>query len=61
MPIDVSKALDASLPDGSYSWDLNDVILYHLEVGAGVPATDPNELEYVISNANLIVFSQGMS
>ncbi|MBK5265907.1 MAG: MaoC family dehydratase N-terminal domain-containing protein [Acidimicrobiia bacterium] len=54
MPIDVSKALDASLPDGSYSWDANDVILYHLGVGAGVPATDPNELEYVYE-ANLKV------
>ncbi len=54
MPIDVSKALDAPLPDGSYSWDTDDVILYHLGVGAGVPATDPNELEYVYE-ANLKV------
>ncbi len=54
MPIDVSKAMDASFPDSSYSWDVNDVILYHLGVGAGVPATEPNELEYVYE-ANLKV------
>jgi len=54
MPIDVSKARDAQLPEVSYSWDADDVILYHLGVGAGVPATDPNELEYVYE-ANLKV------
>ena len=46
MPIDVAKALGAELPDGTSSWGPDDVMLYHLGVGAGVPATDPNELEY---------------
>ena len=46
MPIDVSKALGASLPDGASTWGPDDVMLYHIGVGAGVPATDPNELEY---------------
>jgi acyl dehydratase len=46
MPIDVSQALGASLPDGQSSWGPDDVMLYHLGVGAGVPATDPNELSY---------------
>jgi len=46
VPIDPSKALGATLGGGEYSYTKNDVILYHLGVGAGVPATDPNELEY---------------
>ena len=46
MPIDVSKALGAKLGEGQYSWTKDQVILYHLGVGAGVPATDPKELEY---------------
>jgi acyl dehydratase len=46
MPIDPSKALGAELGEGQYSWTRDDVILYHLGVGAGVPATDPGELEY---------------
>ncbi len=46
MPIDPKKALGAKLGEGSYSWTKDQVILYHLGVGAGVPATDPGELEY---------------
>jgi len=46
MPIDIEKALGAELPEGSSEWGIDDVILYHLGVGAGVPATDPKELEY---------------
>ena len=46
MPIDADKARGASLPDGEGSYSQDDVILYHLGVGAGVPATDPGELEY---------------
>jgi acyl dehydratase len=46
MAIDPSKALGASLGGGEYTWTRDDVILYHLGVGAGVPATDPGELEY---------------
>ncbi len=46
MPIDPKKALGARLGEGSYSWTKDQVILYHLGVGAGVPATDPGELEY---------------
>jgi acyl dehydratase len=46
MPIDPSKALGAQLGEGRYEWTRDDVILYHLGVGAGVPATDPGELEY---------------
>jgi acyl dehydratase len=46
MPIDPSKALGAELPAADGSWSQDDVILYHLGIGAGVPATDPAELEY---------------
>jgi len=46
MPIDIEKALGAELPEGTSSWGPDDVILYHLGVGAGVPPTDPKELEY---------------
>ena len=46
MPIDPTKALGAELGEGHYDWNSDDVILYHLGVGAGVPATDPSELEY---------------
>jgi len=46
MPIDPNKARGARLADGESSYDRDAVILYHLGVGAGVPATDPKELEY---------------
>ena len=46
MPIDREKALAHDFPEGEGSYSKDNVILYHLGVGAGVPATDPNELEY---------------
>jgi acyl dehydratase len=46
MPIDPQKARGAKLPDGETSYTKDQVILYHLGVGAGVPATDANELSY---------------
>ncbi|MEX0875637.1 MAG: MaoC/PaaZ C-terminal domain-containing protein [Actinomycetota bacterium] len=46
MPIDPGKAVGFELPPGESSWDADDVILYHLGVGAGDPPTDPGELEY---------------
>jgi acyl dehydratase len=46
MPIDPNKARGARLPDGHSSYTKDQVILYHLGLGAGVPATDPKELEY---------------
>jgi acyl dehydratase len=54
MPIDLDKAIGAELPDLDYSWDQSAVILYHLGVGAGVPAAAPGELEYCYE-ANLKV------
>ena len=46
MPIDPAKARGAKLPEGQSSYSQDDVILYHLGVGAGNPPTDRNELEY---------------
>ena len=46
MPIDPSQALGAELGEGQTSYTKDQVILYHLGVGAGQPPTEPNELEY---------------
>ena len=46
MPIDPEKALGAKISEGSGSWSKDDVILYHLGLGAGNPPTDEGELEY---------------
>ncbi len=46
MPIDRAKAMAATFPAGKASWGNDDVILYHLGIGAGVPPTDANELTY---------------
>ena len=55
MPIDVDKVVGAELPGGVAQWDEDKVILYHLGVGAGVPPTDPNELQYTYENSPLKV------
>jgi acyl dehydratase len=46
MPIDPSKALGAQLGESKYTYTRDQVILYHLGIGAGNPPTDANELEY---------------
>ena len=46
MPIDLEKARGAKLAPSTGEWGQDQVILYHLGIGAGVPATDANELEY---------------
>ncbi len=46
MPIDRDKVLSHKFPTSEGGWSRDDVILYHLGVGAGVPQTDPGELEY---------------
>ncbi|WP_030899050.1 MULTISPECIES: MaoC/PaaZ C-terminal domain-containing protein [unclassified Streptomyces] len=50
MPIDAAKALAAEPRTGELSWDRKDVQLYHLGIGAGVPATDPDELRYTLES-----------
>ena len=47
MPIDLEKSEGAELAQTEGSWSRDDVILYHLGVGAGRDKpTDPAELEY---------------
>jgi acyl dehydratase len=46
VPIDPQVAIGAELPDHEFEWSSSDVLLYHLALGAGVPATDPRELRY---------------
>jgi len=46
MPIDPDKARGAKLAEGETSYTQDQVILYHLGLGAGENATDPKELEY---------------
>lgn len=47
MPIDLQAAMSASVPSYTSSWDADDVILYHLGIGAGLnKPTDPAELAY---------------
>ncbi|MEU3344427.1 MaoC/PaaZ C-terminal domain-containing protein [Streptomyces sp. NPDC006700] len=48
MPIDAAKALAAGPRSGEISWSPRDVLLYHLGIGAGLPATDPGELRYTL-------------
>lgn len=54
MPIDLDKVVGAELAPTVATWDDDDVILYHLGIGAGADPVDPNELEYTYE-ANLKV------
>lgn len=55
MPVDPAAALAATIPAETASWEPDDVILYHLGIGAGYAhPTDPAELEYTYE-ANLKV------
>src|SRR4249920_604479 len=46
MPIEPDKALGYTFAPAKSAYRQDDVILYHLGIGAGVPATAPSELEY---------------
>ncbi|MFF3416279.1 MaoC/PaaZ C-terminal domain-containing protein [Streptomyces sp. NPDC002698] len=50
MPIDAAKAVAAQPRTGEIAWSHKDVQLYHLGLGAGVPATDPDELRYTLES-----------
>lgn len=54
MPIDPDRVLAAELAESTHTWNEDDVILYHLGVGAGDPPIDAGELEYTYE-ANLKV------
>lgn len=47
MPIDLAQAVGAELTGTTFTWSDQDVIVYHLGIGAGDPPTDPDELRYV--------------
>ncbi|MEU6847072.1 MaoC/PaaZ C-terminal domain-containing protein [Streptomyces sp. NPDC046716] len=51
MPIDAAKAVAAEPRSAGITWDHKDIQLYHLGLGAGVPATDPDELRYTLESA----------
>ena len=46
MAIDPSKVIGFEYGESKYAYTKDDVILYQLGIGAGVPSTDPGELEY---------------
>ncbi|MGI5399396.1 MaoC/PaaZ C-terminal domain-containing protein [Streptomyces sp. CA-135486] len=50
MPIDAAKAVAAEARSTEIHWGHRDVQLYHLGLGAGVPATDPDELRYTFES-----------
>jgi acyl dehydratase len=50
MPLDAAQALAAAPRVREITWDHKDVQLYHLGIGAGVPATDPRELRYTLES-----------
>ncbi|MER7742155.1 MaoC/PaaZ C-terminal domain-containing protein [Streptomyces sp. NPDC096538] len=50
MPVDAARALAAAPRTTAISWAPGDVQLYHLAIGAGVPATDPRELRYTLES-----------
>ncbi len=60
MPIDLKQALGYSLPAVEAAWDADQVILYHLGVGAGDPPNDKNELEYTFESKLKVLPSFGV-
>ncbi|MEU5773121.1 MaoC/PaaZ C-terminal domain-containing protein [Streptomyces venezuelae] len=50
MPIDAEKAVAAEPRSAEITWDHKDIQLYHLGLGAGLPATDPAELRYTLES-----------
>src|SRR5438094_5226991 len=60
MPIDLDKVLGAELPGDVAEWNEDQVILYHLGVGAGVPPTEPGELDYTYETRLKVLPSFGV-
>ena len=46
MPIDPSVAVGADLPEQPFTWTADEVLLYHLALGAGADPMAPGELRY---------------
>jgi len=61
MPIDAEAALGAAIEPFSRGWDADDVILYHLGIGAGLgKPTDPAELAYTYEQRLVVLPSFGV-
>ncbi len=60
MPLDAEALTGAELPERHHSWTADDVILYHLGLGAGVPATAPGELAYTYERGLKVLPSFGV-
>jgi acyl dehydratase len=61
MPIDPAVALGATVPPFTTSWDADDVILYHLGIGAGLgKPTDAAELSYTYEQRLVVLPSFGV-
>lgn len=60
MAIDPNKAVGAALPPGEASWNRDQVILYHLGIGAGDPPTDARELSYTYEKSLKVIPSYGV-
>ncbi|MCL4232684.1 MAG: MaoC family dehydratase N-terminal domain-containing protein [Dehalococcoidia bacterium] len=59
MPID-PNAVGAAMAGGSFTWDRDRIILYHLGLGAGNPQTDANELAYTYEKNLKVLPSWGV-
>jgi acyl dehydratase len=61
MPIDAGAALGATISPFTTSWDADDVILYHLGIGAGLnKPVDPAELAYTYEQKLTVLPSFGV-
>ena len=61
MPIDAEAALGAAIEPFSRGWDADDVILYHLGIGAALgKPTDPAELAYTYEQRLVVLPSFGV-
>jgi acyl dehydratase len=60
MPIDPSRAVGALVGETVTSWDEDDVILYHLALGAGRNPVDPGELAYCYEAGLKVLPSYGV-
>ena len=61
MPVDPSQALGATLPTAPAAWSQDDIILYHLGLGAGwANPADPAELRYTYEQDLVVLPTYGV-